>query len=132
MNAGAGVDALEINLYSVVADLDVTAEQVETRYVELVSAIRKEVSIPLAVKLSPSFTALGNIIRRLASAGADGLVLFNRFLQPDIDLDTLKVSPRLILSTSDESRLPLRWIAILYGRVPVSLAATGGFSFPEY
>jgi dihydroorotate dehydrogenase (fumarate) len=127
----AGVDALEVNLYSLVTDFAVTAEQVELRYVELITAIRKEISIPLAVKLSPSFTALGNLAQRLVAAGANGLVLFNRFLQPDIDLDTLKVAPRLVLSTIGEARLPLRWIAILYGRLQASLAATGGIDFPD-
>jgi dihydroorotate dehydrogenase (fumarate) len=127
----AGADALEANLYSFVADLDVTSEQVEARYLELVTEIRKQITIPLAVKLSPSFTALGNMARRIAEAGANGLVLFNRFLQPDVDLDSLKVSPRLVLSTIEEARLPLRWIAILRGRIPISLAATGGIDFPD-
>jgi dihydroorotate dehydrogenase (fumarate) len=127
----AGADALEVNLYSVVADLEVTGAQVESRYLQIVTEIRREVSIPLAVKLSPSFTALGNMARKLANAGANGLVLFNRFMQPEIDLDALQISPHLVLSDAEESRLPLRWIAILYGRVPLSLAATGGIAFPD-
>lgn len=127
----AGADALEANLYSVVADPDITSEQVESRYVEVIREIRKQISIPLAVKLSPSFTALGNMARRFADVGSNGLVLFNRFLQPEIDLDTLKVSPRLVLSTIEEARLSLRWIAILRGRIPLSLAATGGIDFPD-
>jgi len=127
----AGADALEANLYSVITDQDLTAEQVESRYVEIVAEIRKQISIPLAVKLSPSFTALPNLARRLVAAGANGLVLFNRFMQPDVDLDNLKVAPRLVLSSIEEARLPLRWIAILYGRLKASLAATGGIDFPD-
>jgi dihydroorotate dehydrogenase (fumarate) len=122
----AGADALEMNIYSVVADPDVTAEQVESRYLELVSAVRHEISIPLAVKVGPFFTAFANTAQRLTIAGADGLVLFNRFLQPDIDLNALKVSPHLVLSHADELRLPLRWVAILRGQISASLAATGG------
>lgn len=127
----AGADALELNLYSVVTDLNVTAAQIEQRYLDLVSSVRQQITIPLAVKLSPSFTALGNMASRLASAGANGLVLFNRFMQPDIDLDALKVCPHLVLSDAEELRIRLRWIAILYGRVDVALAATGGIGFPD-
>jgi len=127
----AGADALEANLYSVITDPEVTAEQVESRYVEIVGEIRKQISIPLAVKLSPSFTALPNLARRLVGAGANGLILFNRFIQPDIDLDGMKVAPRLVLSTIGEARLSLRWIAILHGRLKASLAATGGIDFPD-
>ena len=127
----AGADALELNIYSIITDLDVTSEQIEKRFLHLVSAIRQEISIPLAVKLSPAFTALGNMSRKLGEAGANGLVLFNRFIQPDIDLDELKVNPHLVLSSAEELRIPLRWIAILHGRVPVSLAATGGIGFPD-
>jgi len=122
----AGADALELNVYLVAADPDETGEQVERRYLDLVMAVRGSVSIPLAVKVSPYFSSTANMARRLVEAGADGLVLFNRFLQPDIDLETLEVDPTLHLSTSDELRLPLRWIAILFGRVPCSLAATTG------
>jgi dihydroorotate dehydrogenase (fumarate) len=122
----AGADALELNLYLLVTDPDTTAEQVESRYLEIVSGVRAIVSIPLAVKLGPHFSALPNMARRLAAAGVNGLVLFNRFLQPEIDVDGLKAVPHLTLSSADELRLPLRWIALLHGRVPLSLAATSG------
>ncbi len=122
----AGADALELNLYTVAADPRVGAAELEARHLELVAAVRAAVTVPLAVKLSPYFTALANLAGRLAAAGADGLVLFNRFYQPDLDLDTLDVVPRLVLSSSDELRLPLRWIAILRGQVRCSLAATTG------
>ena len=127
----AGADALELNVYFVAADPDMTAQDVEQRYLDLVAEIRSSVEIPLAVKIGPYFSSLGNVARRLSHAGADGLVLFNRFLQPDIDLEALKVDPTLHLSTSDELRLPLRWIAILFGRVPCSLAATTGVHTAE-
>jgi dihydroorotate dehydrogenase (fumarate) len=122
----AGADALELNVYVVAADPTDTPASVEERYLDLVRDVRGSVSIPLAVKVGPYFTAFANMAGRLVEAGADGLVLFNRFLQPDIDLDTLDVDPALRLSTSDELRLPLRWIAILKGRVDASLAATTG------
>lgn len=127
----AGADALELNLYSLSTDPDRTSGEVEDSYVELVSAIRASIDIPLAVKLSPFFTALPNFARRLAGAGVNGLVLFNRFYQPDFDLDELEVVPRLVLSSSQELRLPLRWIAILYGRVPVDFALTSGIHTAE-
>jgi dihydroorotate dehydrogenase (fumarate) len=122
----AGADALELNLYSVATDPRVGAAELEARYLELVAAVRAAVAVPLAVKLSPFFTALANMAVRIVEAGADGLVLFNRFYQPDLDLDTLDVVPRLVLSSSEELRLPLRWIAILRGQVGGSLAATTG------
>ena len=122
----AGADALEINLYHVEADIHVTGREIEARYLDVVRQVRGSVRIPLAVKVGPYFSALGDMACGLAGAGANGLVLFNRFYQPDIDLEALEVRPRVILSDSDEIRLPLRWIAILHGRVPVSLAATGG------
>jgi dihydroorotate dehydrogenase (fumarate) len=122
----AGADALELNIYYLATDPELTSAELEDTYITLVSDIRKRVSIPLAVKLSPFFTALPNFARRLADAGADGLVLFNRFYQPDFDLEELEVVPNLVLSSSVELRLPLRWIAILYGRVPVDFALTGG------
>jgi dihydroorotate dehydrogenase (fumarate) len=122
----AGADALELNLYLLVADLQTTAQQVEDRYLEIVAAVRAAVTIPLAVKLSPFFTSLPHLALRLAEARVDGLVLFNRFLQPEIDLDSLQATPHLSLSNPDELRLPLRWIAILYGHLPLSLAATSG------
>jgi dihydroorotate dehydrogenase (fumarate) len=122
----AGADALELNVYFVAADPDMTGEQVERRYLDLVAAVRASVSVPLAVKVGPYFSSMGHVAMRLVEAGADGLVLFNRFFQPDIDLETLSVDPTLHLSTSEECRLPLRWIAMLYGRVKASLAATSG------
>ncbi len=122
----AGADALELNLYYLATDPDITSAELEDRYISLVSDIRERVQIPLAVKLSPFFTALPNIARRLVDAGADGLVLFNRFYQPDFDLEELEVVPNLVLSNSDELRLPLRWIAILYGSVQTDLALTSG------
>ena len=127
----AGADALEMNIYSVVPDPEVTAEQVESRYVELVAAVRDEITIPLAVKVSPFFTAFANVAHRLTVAGADGLTLFNRFLQPDVNIHTLKVCPHLVLSNADEMRLPLRWMAILRGQTSASLAATGGIHTAE-
>jgi dihydroorotate dehydrogenase (fumarate) len=127
----AGADALELNVYFIAADPDESGWQVERRYLDLVSAVRDSVSIPLAVKIGPYFSSLSNMARQLVEAGADGLVLFNRFLQPDIDLETLEVDPTLHLSTSDELRLPLRWIGILHGRVDCSLAATSGVHSAE-
>jgi dihydroorotate dehydrogenase (fumarate) len=122
----AGADALELNVYVVAADPEDTSGAIEDRYLDLVRDVRGSVSIPLAVKVGPYFTAFANMARSLVAAGANGLVLFNRFLQPDIDLETLDVDPTLHLSSSDELRLPLRWIAILKGRVDASLAATTG------
>jgi dihydroorotate dehydrogenase (fumarate) len=127
----AGADALELNVYFVATDPDETAEQIEARYVELVADVRRSVSIPLAVKIGPFFSALPNMARKLTKVGADGLVLFNRFLQPDIDLATLSVAPHLVLSTSDELRLPLRWVAILRPQLKASLAATTGVHTAE-
>jgi dihydroorotate dehydrogenase (fumarate) len=122
----AGADALELNIYFIAAQPDEPGAAVEERYVELVRAVRAEITIPLAVKIGPFFSSVGHVAHQLVDAGADGLVLFNRFMQPDIDLDELKVDPTLRLSTSDELRLPLRWIAILHGRIAASLASTTG------
>ena len=122
----AGADAIELNVYFVAADPDETAESVEQRYVDLVEAVRAEVTIPLAVKIGPFFSSVGHAAHRLVAAGADGLVLFNRFMQPDVDLETLTVDSNLHLSSSSELLLPLRWIAILRGRIHASLAATTG------
>lgn len=127
----AGADAIELNVYSVAADPAVTGGQVEEDIAELVREVRRAVDVPLAVKLPPYFSALANFARHLAVAGADGLVLFNRFYQPDLDLETLLPHPTLSLSTSAELRLPLRWIAILRHRVQVSLAATTGVHTAE-
>ncbi|MFA5838010.1 MAG: dihydroorotate dehydrogenase-like protein [Bellilinea sp.] len=122
----AGADGLELNIYNIPTDPAVTAAEVEDGYVELVRAVKSQVKIPLAVKLSPFFTSLPNLASRLSAAGANGLVLFNRFYQPDLDIETLEVVPNLVLSDSDELRLPLRWIAILRGRVKVDLALSTG------
>ena len=122
----AGADALELNLYGIAADLDVTGREVEEDQVELVALVKASLSIPLAVKIGPHYSALGNQAARIIDAGADGLVLFNRFYQPEIDPKTRKVAPTLELSSSAELRLPLRWTAILSGRVEASLAVTTG------
>ncbi len=126
-----GADALELNIYYLPIDFNVTCNQLEDEYLKLVGDIRRRIKIPLAVKLAPYFTALPNFARRLVEAGADGLVLFNRFYQPDLDLENLEVVPNLVLSSSDELRLPLRWIAILYGKLKADLALTSGVHTPE-
>ena len=122
----AGADALELNIYFMPTDHDISSGELEENYLALVRAVRAQVCIPIALKLSPFFTSLPNIARRFVEAGADGLVLFNRFYQPDIDLGKLEVVPSLTLSDSHDLRLPLRWIAILYGRVAADLALTSG------
>jgi len=122
----AGADALELNMYYISTDPGLTSQELEQNYINLVKDVRAQVNIPLAVKLSPYFSALPNLASRLVTAGANGLVLFNRFMQPDLDIETLEVTPNLILSTSNELRLPLRWIAILYGRVTCDFALTSG------
>jgi dihydroorotate dehydrogenase (fumarate) len=127
----AGADAIELNVYFLATNVDDSSAAVESRYVDLVKSVAGQVRIPVAVKVAPYFSAMANMASRLAKAGASGLVLFNRFLQPDIELDELEVAPHLVLSTSDELRLALRWIAILRGRVNASLAATGGAHTPE-
>lgn len=123
---GAGADALELNIYNLPTDPEISSQTIEAEYLELVRSIRASIKIPIAIKLSPFFTALPNFAHQLVDAGADGLVLFNRFYQPDFDLDELEVVPRLVLSNSQELRLPLRWIAILYGRVSADFALTTG------
>jgi dihydroorotate dehydrogenase (fumarate) len=122
----AGADAVELNIYYLPVDPDLTGAELEENYVNLVKDLRSQVRIPIAVKLSPFFTSMPNMARRLVEAGADGLVLFNRFYQPDFDLDELEVVPNLQLSSSSELRLPLRWIALLYGRVQTDYALTSG------
>jgi dihydroorotate dehydrogenase (fumarate) len=122
----AGADALELNIYYLPTDLKLTSDQMEDNYLNLVNNVRTKINIPLAVKLPPFFTALPNFANRLVEAGADGLVLFNRFYQPDFDLENLEVTPNLVLSNSDELRMPLRWVAILYGKVKADLALTTG------
>ncbi|MBT8216548.1 MAG: dihydroorotate dehydrogenase-like protein [Acidimicrobiia bacterium] len=127
----AGADALELNIYLIAADMERTGVEVEDDYLRLVGKVREAVSIPLAVKVGPYFSSTANMARRLVDAGADGLVLFNRFYQPDIDLDTLTVGPNLVLSSSAELRLVLRWMAILHGRIDGSLGATTGVHTAE-
>jgi dihydroorotate dehydrogenase (fumarate) len=127
----AGADALELNVYLIPTDPDMTSSEVESRYLEILQAVKSSVSIPVAMKLSPFFSAMAWMAKRLDDAGADGLVLFNRFYQPDIDLDNLAVVPNVILSTPHAMRLPLRWIAILYDRVDASLAASSGIHTAE-
>jgi dihydroorotate dehydrogenase (fumarate) len=127
----AGADAIELNVYFLAASVDDTSAEVEQRYVDLVASVTQQVNLPVAVKVAPYFSAMANMAARLTKAGASGLVLFNRFLQPDIVLEDLEVAPHLVLSTSDELRLALRWIAILRGRIETSLAATGGAHTPD-
>jgi dihydroorotate dehydrogenase (fumarate) len=122
----AGADALELNIYWIPTDPELGAGEVEARYLEILEHVKAVVSIPVAVKLSPFFSSFAHMARELVRAGASGLVLFNRFYQPDIDLETLAVSPNILLSTPMAMRLPLRWIAILRGRVHADLAATSG------
>lgn len=122
----AGAHALELNVYYLPTDLQISGGEVEEMYLDVLRDVRQTIQIPVAMKLSPYFSATAHMAARLADAGADGLVLFNRFYQPDVDLETLTVVPHLQLSTSWELRLPLRWVAILYGRVPADLAITSG------
>jgi dihydroorotate dehydrogenase (fumarate) len=122
----AGADALELNVYYVPANINMPGNEVEDLYVEILAAVRQAVTIPVAVKLSPFFSSVAYMASRLAAYGADGLVLFNRFYQPDFDLENLEVKPRLVLSDSDDLRLPLRWVAILYDRLDVDFAITSG------
>ncbi len=127
----AGADALELNVYHIAAHPDESGNDVEQRYIGLLAALKRHVHIPVAMKLSPQFSAPIHFARQLEAAGANGLVLFNRFYQPDIDLDTLQVNPRLELSTSAEALLRIRWIALMHGKVNLSLAVTGGFHTAE-
>ena len=127
----AGADALELNIFLIATDADAVGPAVADRYLSLVSMVREHVDIPLAVKIGPYFTSLPNMARRFADAGADALVLFNRFYQPDIDLETLEVVPNLHLSTPAALNLPLRWIAILCGKVDADLALTSGVHSSE-
>jgi dihydroorotate dehydrogenase (fumarate) len=124
--AEAGADALELNTYYISTNPDVSAAQLEENYIELVKAVCANVDIPVSVKLSPYFSALPNLLRRLEEAGAQGFVLFNRFIQPDLDIENLVVDSTLHLSTSSELLLPLRWMALLYGRIKADLALTSG------
>ncbi len=122
----AGADAIELNLYHIPTDPTVEGNTLHDAYLDVVKGIKAEVTIPVTVKLSPFFTSMPNMAQRFKDAGADGLVLFNRFYQPDLNIDDMSVIPNIVLSTSDDIRLRLRWIGLLYGKVDVSLAATGG------
>jgi dihydroorotate dehydrogenase (fumarate) len=123
---GAGADALELNVYFLPTNMEMSGAEVEQGYLDLLRDIKKEISIPIALKLSPYFSATANMMKALVDHGADGLVLFNRFFQPDLDLENLEITPHLVLSSTHEMRLPLRWIAILHGRLDVDLALTTG------
>lgn len=122
----AGADAIECNIYYIPTDPKLSAADIEKTYIDILRAVKSAVNIPVAVKLSPFFSNLSNMAQRLDSAGADALVLFNRFYQPDIDLEELELRPNVLLSTPQALRLPLTWIGILYGRIKAGLAATGG------
>jgi dihydroorotate dehydrogenase (fumarate) len=122
----AGANALELNVYYLAAEIEQSSAELESSYLELVRELRSQVAIPITVKLSSQFTTIPHFVKQLETAGADGVALFNRFYQPDIDLDSLRITPRLHLSTSADTLLAMRWIALLYGRVKLSLAATGG------
>ena len=122
----AGADALELNVYYIPTNEDLKGTEIENIYLEILREVKRSVSIPIAIKLNPYFSSTANMAKRLVEEGANGLVLFNRFYQPDIDLETLEVVPRLVLSNSAELRLPLRWVAILYGRLMADLAITTG------
>jgi dihydroorotate dehydrogenase (fumarate) len=127
----AGAAGLELNIYYIPANMDESGREVEERYLEIIRSVKASVSMPVAIKLSPFFSAVGNMAKRIDGVGADALVLFNRFYQPDFDLDKLEVKPNLHLSTASEIRLPLLWIAVLHGRVKASLAATTGVHSPS-
>ena len=122
----AGANAIELNIYYIPTDMDLTGAEVEQTYIDILKAVKSQVTIPVAVKLSPFFSNFANMAKRLDAAGANGLVLFNRFYQPDINLETLEVQPNILLSTPMAMRVPLRWVAMLYGRVNASLAGTSG------
>jgi dihydroorotate dehydrogenase (fumarate) len=127
----AGADAMELNIYYIPTDPQMTAADVEKHYADLVAAVKATVSVPLAVKLGPYFTSMPGLLTRVSEAGADAVVLFNRYLEPDIDLETLQVEPNLVLSSRHELRLALRWIAILRDQTDISIAATGGVHFAD-
>jgi dihydroorotate dehydrogenase (fumarate) len=123
----AGADALELNVYYIAGDPQVNGDEVEQRYLQLLSDLRQHITIPVTMKLSSQFSSVANMVFKLQQAGADGVSLFNRFYQPDIDLETLEIKPHLELSSAAESLLRIRWIALIRGRVDLSIAATGGF-----
>lgn len=128
---GAGADALELNIYYLPTNVELTSVEVEKIYFDLLRDIKSEIEIPVAMKLSPYFSATAYMMKQLDTLGADGLVLFNRFYQPDLDLENLEIVPHLVLSSSVDLRLPLRWIAILYGRLNADLALTSGVHTAE-
>lgn len=127
----AGADALECNIYFLATDPDLESCEIEQQYLEIVEAVKSVVSIPVAVKVSPFFSNMANMAKRFDKAGADALVLFNRFYQPDINLEQLEIEPNVLLSSTHELRLPLTWVGILYGRIRANLAATTGVHGPE-
>jgi dihydroorotate dehydrogenase (fumarate) len=122
----AGADALELNVYYVPTDMELSVDEIEQTYVDILTAVKSVVTIPVALKLGPFFSNMARMARRLDQAGADALVLFNRFYQPDIDLEALEIRPHVLLSTPQALRLPLTWIGILYGRIRANMAATSG------
>jgi dihydroorotate dehydrogenase (fumarate) len=122
----AGADALELNIYYVPTDIDLPGSEVEQNYINILRTVKAEIKIPVAIKISPYFSNMAHFAKELSDAGADALVLFNRFYQPDIDLETLDVYPHVLLSTPQAMRLPMHWIALLYGRIPSDFAATSG------
>jgi dihydroorotate dehydrogenase (fumarate) len=127
----AGADAIELNVYHIPADARVTGAEMEQRYIDVLKAVKATVKIPVAIKLSPFFSSMANMAKRLDEAGANGLVLFNRFYQPDIDIESLEVVPNVQLSSSKSLRLPLRWVGILFGHINASMAATSGVHTSE-
>jgi dihydroorotate dehydrogenase (fumarate) len=129
--ADKGIDALELNIYRIASQTGVTSAEVEAEYLALVETVKASIDLPLAIKIGPYFSSMADMARRFSDAGADALVMFNRFYQPDIDLDSMKVEPNLVLSNPVELRLILRWLAILHGRVSLDLAATTGIHEPE-
>ncbi len=122
----AGADALELNIYYIPTNMSMTGDEVENTYIDILHAVKSAINIPVAVKLSPYFSNMAYMAKRLDMGGADALVLFNRFYQPDIDIETREVTPNVLLSTPQAMRLPLTWIAILYGKIKADLAATSG------
>jgi len=127
----AGADAIELNSYYLATDPGKDSREIEENYINVLSDVKKAVTVPVAMKISPYFTSLSAMAKKFDEAGADALVLFNRFYQPDIDLENLEVVPNLVLSTSESMRLPLRWIAILYGKIKANMAATTGIHSAE-
>jgi dihydroorotate dehydrogenase (fumarate) len=127
----AGADAIELNVYQLAADIDTSSSETEQRYIELLTQLKQRVKLPINMKLSPAFSALANMVKQLETAGASGVSLFNRFYQPDINIDNLRLTSTLQTSTSSEALLAMRWIAILHGRIKLSLGATGGVHTAE-